>query len=139
MLKLSKYHAIISLISVLSVLVLLHIGILLQWVPYDMVWAGRIDSVEEMYVFESISLLLNATLIILLYVKFKQLREGISSRIVDLTLWAYLLMFGLNTLGNLFAPSLLEKVLGTLFTLMAMYLCWLIVKKTPTSTEDKAP
>lgn len=125
----SKVAAITVLMGLLSVVILLHLGILFQLIPYDIVWAGKIDSLEAMYLLETVSLILNGTLMLVLYLKLKHLKQAMPTPVVDVILWIYVVIFGLNSLGNLFAQTLFELIFGTLFTLVMMYLCWVVVKK----------
>lgn len=125
----SKVAAITVLMGLLSVVILLHLGILFQLIPYDIVWAGKIDSLEAMYLLETVSLILNGTLMLVLYLKLKHLKQAMPTPVVDVILWIYVVVFGLNSLGNLFAQTLFELIFGTLFTLVMMYLCWVVVKK----------
>lgn len=125
----SKIEAITLLMGLLSVVILLHLGILLQLIPYDIVWAGKIDSLESMYLLETVSLILNGTLMLVLYLKLKHLKQAMPTPVVDAILWIYVVVFGLNSVGNLFAQTLFELIFGTLFTLVMMYLCWVVVKK----------
>lgn len=124
------------LTGMLLLVFIIHIGVLLQWIPYENVWAGKINSVEEMYVYEAISLLLNGVLLLIVYLKKKSIART-STPIIDTILWIYVVIFGLNSIGNMFAVTLFEKLFGTLFTLTAMYLCWVIVRKSTTSVEDR--
>lgn len=125
----SKVAVITVLMGLLSVVILLHLGILFQLIPYDIVWAGKIDSLEAMYLLETVSLILNGTLMLVLYLKLKHLKQAMPTPVVDVILWIYVVIFGLNSLGNLFAQTLFELIFGTLFTLVMMYLCWVVVKK----------
>jgi len=125
----SKVAAITVLMGLLSLVILLHLGILFQLIPYDIVWAGKIDSLEAMYLLETVSLILNGTLMLVLYLKLKHLKQAMPTPVVDVILWIYVVIFGLNSLGNLFAQTLFELIFGTLFTLVMMYLCWVVVKK----------
>jgi len=125
----SKVAAITILIGLLSVVILLHLAILLQLIPYDIVWAGKIDSLESMYLLETVSLILNGTLMLVLYLKLKHLKQAMPTPVVDAILWIYVVIFGLNSVGNLFSQTLFELIFGTFFTLVMMYLCWVVVKK----------
>lgn len=53
-----------NIILVLNAAVIVfHIFVLLQIFPLSVVWAGRLESVEEMFVFESVSIVINLILI----------------------------------------------------------------------------
>lgn len=47
------------LLSIFTLTSIFHILALLQIVPYKYLWGGRLQSLEEMYVMETISLLAN--------------------------------------------------------------------------------
>ena len=49
-----KYLNILVVISVLATI--FHIMILVRVIPYEITWGGRLKTVEEMFVFETISI-----------------------------------------------------------------------------------
>jgi len=55
--------AIKLLIGLLSLVIVFHILVLLQIIPYNIAWGGRLKTVQEMYVFEIVSIALNLFLI----------------------------------------------------------------------------
>ena len=124
----SKQTAIKLLSGILSVILIFHVLILIQIIPYEMVWAGKLQSLEEMYAFESVSLLVNVLLLLVLWVKWKNLKRNTRSKIITIVLWGFVILFALNTVGNLFASNLIELVLGVLLTALSSVLCWVIVR-----------
>jgi DNA integrity scanning protein DisA with diadenylate cyclase activity len=82
-----------------------------------------------MYFFESISILINLFLGYVLLIKGKFVSKLISTKVVNIILWVFLFIFGLNTLGNIFAETLFEKSLS-LLTLVFTFLLWNILKKS---------
>lgn len=117
------------MIGLLSIVILFHLGVFFEIISYKIVWAGKLNSKEEMYVFEVLSILLNIFLIIVLYIKFQNIKKSELNRIINAIIWVFVFLFALNTLGNLFAESLIEQLLGTLLTFISSILCWIIVKK----------
>jgi len=103
--------------------------ILTEQIPYDIVWVGKLNSVEEMKSFETFSILLNAFMLTVLCIKYRQLVKGIKSKIIDILIWIFSVFFVFNTLGNLFSKSIIELVLGTSLTLISAILCFVIVRK----------
>jgi hypothetical protein len=93
------------------------------------IWAGKLNSIEEMKSFETISIILNIFMLTILIVKYKQLKRKIKNKAVDILIWAFAVFFALNTLGNLFAKSTTELIFGTFITLTSSILCFIIVKK----------
>ncbi len=93
---------------------LLHLAVVLQFVPYDLVWGGRLNSDSEMYVFESISILINLYIVFILLMKGKYIKSILPSTVITISLWIFVGLFVLNTVGNLMAYSLFEKFFAIL-------------------------
>lgn len=117
------------MLLLLGALVIVHLMILIQVIPYDQVWAGRINSIEEMRVFEIVSIAVNLFMISILAVKNRQLRERKRNKVIDILIWVFAGFFLLNTLGNLFAQSRIELIAGSAITLSSALLCFKIVRK----------
>lgn len=124
-----KKVALISMFFILGIVLIFHTLILTELIPYDKVWAGKLNSVEEMKSFETISILLNAFILTVLYLKYRKLEQGTTSKVIDILIWIFAGFFVLNTVGNLFSKSMVELILGTLLTLTSAILCFVIVKK----------
>lgn len=125
----NKNIALIILFILLSVILLFHFSIYFRIIPYDIVWAGKINSIEEMKRFEIVSITINTFIIITLFIKYKQLKQGIQNRVINFLIWCFVILFSLNTVGNLFAKTTLELILGTTLTLCFAYLCFIVVRK----------
>lgn len=115
------------LLLLISAVTIFHLGIILKIIPYEITWGGRLKNDTEMYMFEIVSILINLFLIITLLIKGAYIRQIFSSRIVNIILWAFFMLFGLNTVGNLFAKTNLEKLFAVL-TLACSILIWIILK-----------
>ena len=125
----SKEIAIKLMIGLLSIVLIFHFSVLFEVIPYTVVWAGKINSIDEMRVFEIISILINIFMIIVLFIKSKNIRNDYQNKVINFIIWIFVVLFALNTLGNLFAKSLIEQILGTSLTFISSILCWIIVKK----------
>ena len=124
----SKKVALIIMFFILGTVVIFHFLIFTEQIPYDKVWAGKLNSVEEMKSFETFSILLNVFMLVVLFIKYKQLQREERNKVVDILIWVFVVFFALNTLGNLFAQSMIELILGSLLTLISSILCFIIVK-----------
>ena len=113
----------------LSALMIVHLLILTEVIPYDIVWAGRMNSVEEMRTFETIAISVNTFMLVVLFMKYRQLQRRIRNKVVDMLIWLFAGYFFLNTIGNLFAESKIELIAGTSSTLILSVLSVLIAKK----------
>ena len=125
----NKKVAIKIMFFLLGTILIFHLLIFTEQIPYDKVWAGRLNSVEEMKSFEAFSILINIFMVLVLLIKYKLLRSGKTNKAIDILIWVFVVFFALNTLGNLFAKSLIELILGSFLTLTCSILCFIIVKK----------
>ncbi len=124
----NKQIAIKTMIVILSLIVLFHFLILLKIIPYSITWGGKLKNDSEMIVFESISIVINTMLMITLMIKGRFINYQINHKIINGILWFFLVVFSLNTIGNLFANTSIEKLFSIL-TLLFVCLLWVILKK----------
>ncbi len=103
---------------------------MLKIVTYEITWGGRLKNDFEMYIFETISVIINLFLFWILLIKGNYLRAFISMKIVNITLWVFFILFGLNTIGNIFAKTYFEKLFA-LLTVVFSILLWIILRKKP--------
>ncbi|MEP6627321.1 MAG: hypothetical protein ABJA32_05020 [Ginsengibacter sp.] len=123
----SQKHAINSMIGLLSVVLVFHILILIKIIPYAIVWAGKISSLEQMRKLEVVSILVNSFSIIILMLKVGYIKNKIPKNIFNVIIWLLVILFGLNTIGNLFAVSRFEVYFFTPLTFVSTILCLRIV------------
>jgi hypothetical protein len=126
----NKKTALNLMIGLLSIVLIFHLCVLLEIISYEKVWAGKLDSLDEMRVFETISMVINILLTTILFFKSKNIENDVSNKIVNVIIWVFVFLFALNTIGNLFAKSMIEQVLGTAITFISSVLCWIIVRKS---------
>ncbi len=127
--------AIKVLIWLLAAIIIFHLCIILKIVPYDIAWGGRLKSDTEMYVFETISVVINLFLGVVVLIKGNYMRQIIPSKIVTIILWAFLILFGINTIGNIFAKTNFEKSFA-LLTLTLSILIWVILKSKDKTKDN---
>lgn len=133
----SKKVALIIMFFVLGTVLIFHFLIFTEFIPYDIVWAGKLNSVEEMRSFETFSILVNVIMLIVLFIKYRQIGSEKRNKVIDILIWIFVAFFALNTLGNLFAQNIIELILGTLITLTSSILCFIIVKKQKSKEQHK--
>lgn len=118
----------IKLLIVISVLVIVfHALILVRIIPYEIAWGGRLKTAEEMYVFETLSILINAFFVFILVQKGGYMPTYIRPKTVSAILCVFFVLFVLNTIGNLFAETNFEKCFS-LLTFMNAFFIWKINK-----------
>ena len=64
-----------------------------------------------------------------LLIKRNLLVQQKENKLVNIIIWLFVVLFSINTIGNLFSKSVLELVLGTLATLVSAVLSFIMVKK----------
>lgn len=124
-----KKNALQVLFVILTIVLIFHLMVLLEIIPFEFVWAGKLQSVKEMRQFETVSIVLNTLMLSVFVVKYRLLRKGAKNRAIDLFIWGFIVLFILNTVGNLFAKNLLELIFGCLLTSFSALLCFMVVRK----------
>ncbi len=104
------------LIVTYSIITVFHGCILLKIIPYDITWGGRLQNDQEMYVFETASIAINLFLIWILLMKGDFVKFKFPIKVIHAILWIFVVVFTLNTVGNIFAKTLFEKA----FTLLTL-------------------
>ena len=107
-----------GLIICLSIFLIFHICVLLQIIPYSIVWGGRLKSKTEMYRFETNSILVNLIFIGIILEQAQLLTFGIPQKALTIMLWIMAALFLFNTLGNAVSKNKLEQKLFTPITLL---------------------
>ena len=112
----SERNAGLAMLVLFSLILVFHLLVLSGIVPYDIAWGGRLKSREEMFVFESVSILLNTFMMIVVAVRSKFLSTSVNRKVITGILWGMTILFSLNTVGNLFAVSSWETIIFTPIT-----------------------
>jgi hypothetical protein len=113
------------LIGITLLVLLFHLLIVVKVIPYQITWGGKLKTDSEMYVFEAASILINLFFVYLILHRISYVPPRLGQRTVTIILWIFFGLFVLNTLGNLFAATHLERWF-TLLTLANAFLIWKI-------------
>lgn len=124
--------SILILLVISLVATLYHISILVGIMPYEAAWGGRLKSREEMIVFEGISLVIQSILILALLAKGQFIQLPLPEKWINIILWIFMIIFILNTVGNIFAVNLWERFIATPLTLISAILLWNVVRTRKT-------
>lgn len=119
--------AINGMLTLLGIILIFHLLVLLQVIPYQIVWGGRLQSVADMQRFEIISILVNGLIILVILLKSGYIKHIIPIKIIDALMWVIVGLFALNTVGNLFAQTATEMIVFTPMTIILAILCYRIV------------
>ncbi len=126
------------MLFLLSLVTAFHIGIILKLIPYDIAWGGRLKSDQEMFVFETISILINLLLISVLFIKAGYLKVKVNKKVINAVLWIFFFLFILNTVGNILAKTTFEKMFAVLTLISAVFL-WKILRKKDDEPQENRP
>lgn len=121
-------------LGLLFAVILFHLCIITKIIPYDITWGGRLTNDTEMYVFETISILINVFLSWVISMKGNFIKYKFSNKAVNIILWIFFSIFILNTIGNIFAKTFFEKFFAILTGLSAI-LIWNITKERKTTNR----
>ena len=113
-----------TIITLNLAVIAFHMLVLMQVIPYNVVWAGNLKTENEMYAFETLSVIINLILIVAVLTKTKAIKTNSSQTIVNVALWLFVIVFALNTLGNLTAKASIETYVATPLTFILALLCW---------------
>ena len=116
------------LLALLSMVIVFHFCIIAKIIPYNVAWGGRIQNDTEMYVFETISIMINLFLGFILLMKGNYIKFQFRQKTLDVVLRVFLVIFILNTVGNIFAKTNFEKFFAVL-TLFLAFLIWKVLRK----------
>ena len=87
-----------TLLLISALVAVFHALILLRVIPFEITWGGKLKTVEEMYVFETLSILINSFFVFILLQKGEYIRYVMGRKTVNIILWIFFGIFALNTL-----------------------------------------
>lgn len=117
--------------TLLSLVLIYHLLIITEVISYKIAWGGRIETKEQMHVFEAVSILINLIFMAIILSKSKQIKLNKPSKLTNVFLWIIIVLFSLNTIGNLFSTNILETIIFTPLTLVSALLCYrIVIEKT---------
>jgi len=123
----SQKQAIHIMIVLLTVVLVFHMMVLIGAIPYAVVWAGKISSLQDMRRLEVISICLNSFAILVFVLKAGYIQQKIPAKILNTIIFLLAVFFSLNTVGNLFAKSSFDLYFFTPLTFILAVLCLRIV------------
>lgn len=97
--------------------------VLADFIPTEMAWGGKLESDEQRTVMSLVSLALLLLLIGIVLIRIGRIDHSIPA-IGKWGMWAIVVLFALNTVGNLAAEDLRETLIFTPVTLVAALLAW---------------
>ena len=119
------------LIGIFSAVLIFQFLLLTSVIPYQHTWGGRLTSYEDMLVFVSVSIGLNVLFLYAVLVRGRYVRSRMPAKFISLLLWMMVVVFALNTVGNLFAVSPWERYVATPVTGLLGILSYVVAREKP--------
>lgn len=116
-----------ALVIIFSLVMIFHLLALIGIIPADILWGGRMKTTSERIVFESISLCLNAVMLITVCHKANWWNWKLNQKLIQVILWVMVVLFIANTLGNMMAINSLETLIFTPITFVLALLSFRLV------------
>ncbi len=119
-----------TIIKILLLIVFLggmifHLCVLFWIIPFSVVWGGKLETREQMYLFEAISLVSLPLIFSMFFINFWHITKNEKIRkFAKKSMWVFFLLFAFNTIGNLFAESKMEMLIATPLTFFSAILCF---------------
>lgn len=107
---LSFKTAVTATVIILLLVTLFNLFVLFGVAPYTIVWGGRIESREQMVVFELVSILINLFCLIIVLVKARRFLPRLG-KTADIVAWLLPVMYFFGILGNVASTSAIERAL----------------------------
>lgn len=126
--KLNAQNVIKIMLGLLFMVILFHVLIIIKIIPYNIAWGGRLQTDEQMYIFEIASILINLFLGFILLMKGNYFKYQFNNKTLNIVLWIFLMLFIINTIGNIFAQTTFEKMFA-LLTLLLAFLVWAVLRR----------
>lgn len=119
---LTQRAASLGLIFILTAVILFHVLVLIGMVPQDIVWGGRLRTREELVEFELVSIGINFIMVLFVSVRARIINLSVKPILIRVVLWLMVVLFILNTVGNLLSQNDLERFIFTPITLLLFVL-----------------
>ncbi|WP_028486394.1 hypothetical protein [Thiomicrorhabdus chilensis] len=117
--------AVHGLLAIFSGLLLFHVLVILQVIPYAIVWGGKLESVQQMQRFETEAIIINLIIIGIVLTKAGYVLHSLqNSRAMQFVLWVLVIAFSINALGNFLADTTVETLIFTPLTLLSAVLMY---------------
>ncbi|PCI03772.1 MAG: hypothetical protein COB79_00140 [Zetaproteobacteria bacterium] len=111
-----------TILVILFCVLVFHLLVLVGFIPFDTVWGGRLETQSQMYVFETVSIIINTIIMLVVSMKAGYIKAYLHMKIINTILWFLVVLFTLNTAGNILAMSWLETLIFTPLTLISAFL-----------------
>lgn len=116
--------AVYSMLLFFIAAIVFHALVLAGLIPFNIVWGGRLENEQQMRIFEFISISIGAAIVIVIAMKGGLIKPVLPASLIRGFLWLLVLLFSLNTVGNILAVNNLETLIFTPITLISALMCY---------------
>ena len=117
-----------AMIFIFACTIVFHLLVLTQVLPYTIVWGGKLKSIEDMFSFEIASIFTNILFLITVLIRAEYIKKIKSPKFIKALFWLMMVLFLLNTIGNLFAETNIERYVFTPITFILFVLSIIVIK-----------
>lgn len=114
----SVQAASIIALSIMGTVVVFHTLIIADVLPRTIVWGGQLSDPAQIVRMEVVSILIIIVAAAVFVLRWRSIASGEPSLIWTIAIWVLVVLFGLNTIGNLFAKTKFERAVMTPLTLI---------------------
>lgn len=116
--KIPELLALRMLIVLFCAILIFHVFVIVRFIPYSIIWGGKMKTHDDMLVMEGISIGINLLFLGIVFLRFSQRNNASLVNKLRIAFWLFFVLFSLNTLGNLFAETLTETLIFTPLTIL---------------------
>ena len=108
----------ITSLAILGTVVVFHVLVASGVLPKTIVWGGRISDPAQVVRAEIVSIVILLVTAAIVALRWSSLAQGSPNIVATVGTWVLVVLFAVNTVGNLFARTLVERVVFTPLTLL---------------------
>lgn len=108
----------ITTLAILGAVVVFHVLVVSGIVPKTIVWGGRISDPAQVVRAEIGSIVILLVTAAIVAMRWRSLAQGSPNIVATVGTWVLVVLFSVNTVGNLFAKTLFERLVFTPLTLL---------------------
>ena len=107
------------ILTILSLLIVMHLLILIKILPSDFVWGGQVNNMQSnLFILEIIAVAVTLIFIFFTAVKTDYIKIVKLKILINIGTWLMFIYFILNIIGNLTSTVTLEKMIFTPVTII---------------------
>ena len=115
-----------GILVILSLIIIFHLLVISGIIPFDIVWGGNIADKKQLWLMESISIIITFIMLLFALAYSGIIRIKLHPTAIKIGFWLMFVFVLLNTLGNILSKNSLETYIFTPLTLLLSLFCFRI-------------